>query len=169
MVHSQCVSYVHRQKRGIVLLICEYKDTHYINRKELSLTHISRTLSVWGGFPPKPQRGCQFLRSTRTSFIPEFENPKALIPVCYNGCEKARTIWQTRADLTWFTNSVLATSISRRGLALLMYMWVVSDPNQTQTNPNKNQTKEKWIWKIDSDGLKTVSYTHLTLPTKRIV
>ena len=24
-----------------------------------------------------------------------------------------------------------------------MYMWVVSEPNQTQTNPNKNQTKEK--------------------------
>ena len=35
-----------------------------------------------------------------------------------------------------------------------MYMWVVSEPNQTQTNPNKNQTKEKWIWKIDWDGLK---------------
>ena len=25
----------------------------------------------------------------------------------------------------------------------LMYMWVVSEPSQTQTNPNKNQTKEK--------------------------
>ena len=25
----------------------------------------------------------------------------------------------------------------------VMYMWVVSEPNQTQTNPNKNQTKEK--------------------------
>jgi len=25
----------------------------------------------------------------------------------------------------------------------MMYMWVVSEPNQTQTNPNKNQTKGK--------------------------
>jgi len=25
----------------------------------------------------------------------------------------------------------------------VMYMWVVSEPNQTQTNPNKNQTKQK--------------------------
>jgi len=29
------------------------------------------------------------------------------------------------------------------GSLKLMYMWVVSELNQTQTNPNKNQTKEK--------------------------
>jgi len=78
---EQCVSYVHRQKRGIVLLIWEYRDTHYIYREELTLTHTSRTSSALGALPPNPRRGCQFFRSKRISFSREFENPKALIPV----------------------------------------------------------------------------------------
>jgi len=65
------------------------------------------------GVGPEPEDGCQFLRSKRISFSPEFENPKALRPVYYNGSEKACTNWQTCADWTWFTNSVLSTSTSR--------------------------------------------------------
>jgi len=95
VVHQQSVRYVPKQKGGIAWLIWEYRDTHYIYRKGLTLTYTSRTPSVSGVFPPKPQHGCQFLHSKRTSFSPEFENPKALIPVCYNGCEKVRTNWQT--------------------------------------------------------------------------
>ena len=114
VVHKQRVSYAHRQKWGIVLLIWEYRDTHYMYRKELTLTHTSCTPLVWGALPLNPQCGCQFLRSKRTSFSPEFENPNALIRVCYNGCEKVWTNWKTCADSTWFTNSVLATSTGRR-------------------------------------------------------
>jgi len=32
------------------------------------------------GVAPEPQRGLQFLSSKQTSFSPEYENPKALIP-----------------------------------------------------------------------------------------
>jgi len=85
----------------------------YIYRKELTLTQTSRTPLVSRALSPNPRHSCQFLRSKRASFSPEFENPKALIPVCYNGCEKAWTNRQTCADLTWFTNSVLGTSIGR--------------------------------------------------------
>jgi len=51
---KQCVSYVHRQKSGIVLLMWEYRDTHYIYRKELTLTHTSRTPLVSAVFTLNP-------------------------------------------------------------------------------------------------------------------
>jgi len=54
VVHQQCVGYVHKEKRGIVSLIWEYRDTHYIYRKGLTLTHTSRTLSVWAVLLPNP-------------------------------------------------------------------------------------------------------------------
>jgi len=66
-----------------------------IYRKGLTLTHTSHTLSVFAVLRPNPQHSCQFLRSNRTCFSPEFINPKALIPVCCNGCEKVWTNWQT--------------------------------------------------------------------------
>ena len=72
----------------------EYRDMHYIYSKELILTHTLRAPLVLGALPPNPQRGCQFLRTKRTSFSTEFKNPKALIPVSYNGCEKVWTNWQ---------------------------------------------------------------------------
>jgi len=114
VVHQQCVSYVPKQKRGIVLLIWEYRDTYYIYRKGLILTHTSRTPSVSAVLCPNPQCGCQFLHSKRTSFSPEFENPKAPILVCCHGCEKVRTNCGTHIDLMWLFNSVLATCTGRR-------------------------------------------------------
>jgi len=87
---------------------------------------------------PKPRRGCQFLRSKRISFSAEFENPKALIPVCYNGCDKVWTNWQTRTNLSWFTNNLLATSTARREESFYscgnteirtIYIWKRADPN----------------------------------------
>ena len=39
----------------------------------------------------------------------------------------------------------------------LMYMRGGSEPNQTQINPNKNWTKVKRKWKIDWDGMKTIT------------
>jgi len=113
-VHYQCVSYIPVRKRWIVLLIWKYRETHCIYRKDLTLTHTSCTPSVSAALPLNPECGCQFLRAKRTSFPPKFENPKALIPICYNGCQKVWTNWQTHTDLTWCTNSVLATSTGRR-------------------------------------------------------
>jgi len=51
------------------------------------------------GVAPVLQRGLQFFRSKWTSFLLEFENHKAMMPVCYNGCEKVWTNWQTHTDL----------------------------------------------------------------------
>jgi len=44
------------------------------------------------GIAPEPQRGFQFLRSKRTSFSPEFENAKALIPACITHAKKYEQI-----------------------------------------------------------------------------
>jgi len=83
VVQKQCVSYVHKEKRGIVLLIWEYRDMHYILERANTHLYIMYAVS-FGSVAPEPQRGCQFLSSKRTSFSQEFENLKALIPVCYN-------------------------------------------------------------------------------------
>jgi len=87
---------------------------HYIYRKELTLTihHVRRQFR--GVAPEPPARLSIFTFKEETSFPPEFENLRALIPVCYHGCEKVWTNWKTPTDLAWFTNSVLATSPSRR-------------------------------------------------------
>ena len=70
----------------------KYKDMHYICRKELILTHTLRAPLVLGALPPNPRRGCQFLHSTRTSFLAEFENPKALIQVGMTHAKKYERI-----------------------------------------------------------------------------
>jgi len=54
VVHELRVSYVHKQKTGIVLLIWKYRHRHYIYRKKLTLTHTSRTPSVSWALPPNP-------------------------------------------------------------------------------------------------------------------
>ena len=118
--HQQFVSCIHRQKGGIVLLIWEYRDTHYMQERTNPNPYVTHAVR-FRGVAPKPQRGCQFLHSKRKSFSPEFKNPKALIPVCYNRCEKVWTNWQTGTNLSWFSNSLLATSTGRREESFYWY------------------------------------------------
>ena len=54
VVHKQCVSYIYRQKRGIVLLIWEYRGTNYVQESANPNTYITYAVS-FGGVAPKPR------------------------------------------------------------------------------------------------------------------
>ena len=46
----------------------------------------------FAGVAPEPQRSLQFLSSEKTSFSPEYENPKALIPAGITHAKKYKQI-----------------------------------------------------------------------------
>ena len=60
VVYQQCFSHVHMQRRGIVLLIWENRDMHYIYRKELTLAHITYAVSFEGVATKPPVRLSMF-------------------------------------------------------------------------------------------------------------
>ena len=64
------------------------------------------------------------------------------------------------------TNQILITELAEIAAV------VPGEPDCKMINPftiKEDQTLEPWLLNVTKDDIFTVSYTHLTLPTKRIV